>query len=148
MSGKVIYLTGAPASGKTTTVNNLLQMRNDIELWNYSQRLLDYLISYQAKEFSHRSLRQASAAIVRPEDIAAVDTMLIDFVAAWRGKKHVMIDSHPVTREDYGFRCTAFSTRQIQAISPDEIWVLYADPQTTVERIRFTHAAEIARLPP
>jgi adenylate kinase len=135
MNKKVIYLTGAPASGKTTTVQKLLQMRTDIELWNYSQRLIDYINDYQSKELTHDALRRASAAIVRPQDVTAVDTMLIDFVSRSRAEKHIIIDSHPATREDYGFRCTPFSETQICAISPDEIWVLYTDPETTIERI-------------
>jgi len=135
MKTKVVYVTGAPASGKSTTINRLLDGRSDIELWEYSQRLMDYVNVTRSDAVTHNSLRQSSAALLHPEDIAAVDKLLIEFVARNRDEKHVLIDSHPLTREEYGFRCTAFSALQIQAIAPDEIWVLYADPQTTISRI-------------
>jgi adenylate kinase len=149
---KVIYLTGAPASGKTTTVRQLLQSRQDIELWAYSSRLRDYIKNIRSEELTHEGLRQESATVVRPEDVVAVDTMLVDFISENRTAKHVIIDSHPVTKEDYGFRCTAFSTEQIQTLAPDEIWVLYTDPQTTIDRIcedgggRKTPSIEDARM--
>jgi adenylate kinase len=132
---KVVYLTGAPASGKTTTVQRLLDNRQDIELWNYSDRLMAFVNEKDSKKLTHSDLRHLSAAAVTPEDIVAVDNALIDFVLRSRADKHVIIDSHPVTREDYGFRCTAFSAEQILALAPDEIWVLYADPATIVKRI-------------
>ncbi|MCS3761595.1 ATP-binding protein [Bradyrhizobium centrosematis] len=135
MKAKVIYLTGAPASGKSTTVKKLLESRSDIELWEYSQRLIDYVNVTRPDPVTHSLLRQTSGALVRPEDIAEVDKLLINFVVRNKGEKHVIIDSHPLTREEYGFRCTAFSLPQIQAIAPDEVWVLYADPKTTIARI-------------
>jgi adenylate kinase len=136
VSRKVIYLTGAPASGKTTTAQRLLQLRSDIELWDYSRRLRKYVDKRYSKKLTHDALRRESATIIQAEDIAAVDAMLIDFISQHRDEKHVIIDSHPVTREDYGFRCTAFSADQVQAVSLSEIWVLYTDPQTTIERMR------------
>jgi adenylate kinase len=136
MVKKVIYLTGAPAAGKTTTIQKLLENRDDIELWAYSSRLMTYLEEAHSDRLTHETLRQKSGTVVRPEDIVAVDQKLIEFISRFRSTKYVIIDSHPITKEDYGFRCTAFSAEQIRTIAPDEIWVLYADPETTIERIR------------
>jgi adenylate kinase len=133
---KTIYLTGAPAAGKSTTIQRLRRVCDNVEIWEYSRRLGDYISGRQSYQVSHNQLRSASAAVVSPEDIVAVDRMLVDFVGSMRGQKHIVIDSHPVTKEDYGFRCTAFSYEQIRSIKPDEIWVLYAHPAVTLQRIR------------
>jgi adenylate kinase len=133
---KTIYLTGAPASGKSTTLDLLLDLTKDVAVWEYGNVLRDYINRKSIDKVSHDKLRESSAAIVTPADIAAIDEELIEFVAENRGKKHILIGSHPVTREDYGFRCTAFSHDQILAINPNEIWVLYANPSETVERIK------------
>lgn len=112
-----------------------MRARTDIEVWEYSLRLRDHLNRKQSQLISHQDLRSSSASIVGPDDIAAVDKLLVTYVNSFRGRKHIVIDSHPVTKEDYGFRCTAFSSHQIRTIAPDEIWVLYADPTTTIRRI-------------
>lgn len=138
MKGKkrTVYLTGAPAAGKSTTLQQLRGLVNDIEIWEYARRLADYIGSKRSQQVSHSELRSGSATIVSPKDIVAVDMLLLNYVTAARGKKHIIIDSHPVTKEDYGFRCTPFSQKQIKAIRPDEIWTLYADPITTIERVK------------
>ncbi len=48
---------------------------------------------------------------------------------------HVFIDSHPVTKEAFGFRVTPYSLDDFALLSPTQIWVLYADPETTAARI-------------
>ena len=50
----------------------------------------------------------------------------------------MIIDSHPVTKETYGFRVTAFAQEKVQRLRPDEIWVLYTAPCVMRERIRRT----------
>jgi adenylate kinase len=61
---KVVYLTGAPAIGKTTTVQRLLHNRQDIELWNYSSRLMTFVNEKHLNKLTHSDLRQLSAAAV------------------------------------------------------------------------------------
>ncbi len=131
---KVIYLTGAPASGKTTTVNRLLESGRSIEVWSYSERLKAYL-AQRKERASHVVMREQSSALITPEDIAAVDKLLIDFVNERRGKTNIIIDSHPVTKERYGFRITSFSVDQLHKLAPDEIWMTFASADETVRRI-------------
>jgi adenylate kinase len=47
----------------------------------------------------------------------------------------MVIDSHTVTKEDYGFRVTAFTPEQLRQLDPDVIICLYVTPETTRERI-------------
>ena|ERR1700677_2722711 len=132
---KTIYLTGAPASGKTTASHELVKLISDIELWSYSDHLIRYIEETKNIASSHESLREQSSSVIAPKDIVEVDKLLTDFVQENRRLKHIIIDSHPVTKEEYGFRCTAFSVDQIRAIAPDEIWVIFATESFSVDRI-------------
>lgn len=131
---KVIYLTGAPAAGKSSTMK-LLSAQMDLAVWEYGARLTAHC-QVSRDVGSQDDLRAESSAIVTPDDVKAVDLQLLEFVAERRRTQHVMIDSHPVTKESYGFRVTAFSQERITELNPDEIWAFYADPQVTRERIR------------
>lgn len=132
---KVIYLTGAPASGKSSTLRLLLQRRRDIAGWEYGARLTEHLKARSAHLADQNELRTKSATIVTPDDIRDVDRTLMEFVAENRLSRHVIIDSHPVTKEAWGYRITPFSLEDFSRLAPDEIWMLYASPELTVDRI-------------
>jgi adenylate kinase len=72
---------------------------------------------------------------VTPEDVQEVDHALVDFVSKHRATHTIVIDSHSVTKEIFGFRITPFSFEQIEHLAPDEIWLLYASPEVTIRRI-------------
>jgi tRNA uridine 5-carbamoylmethylation protein Kti12 len=55
---KTIYLTGAPASGKTTASHELVKLISDIELWSYSDHLIRYIEETKNIASSHESLRE------------------------------------------------------------------------------------------
>lgn len=132
---KTVYLTGAPASGKSSTVAALAKVVQPLEVWEYGSRLTAYIQERDSGLKSQSELRALSAGIVRPEDVNALDERLITFVEQNRSSSHIIIDSHPVTKEIYGFRITAFSHRQLFKLNPDEIWFLFVSPEITVERI-------------
>jgi len=132
---KVIYLTGAPASGKSSAAKALITQKPEIAVWTYGERLAATVQARGGLEGGHSELRAKSAAIVTPEDVEDTDRALLAFVQEHRASQHVLIDSHPVTKEDYGFRVTPFSLAQFASLSPSEIWVLYATPQETLRRI-------------
>lgn len=96
---KTIYLTGAPASGKTTAACELVKSASDIELWSYGAQLVRYVDEVKNITTTHERLRQQSAAIIAPEDIIEVDKRLVRYVRENRLSKHIIIDSHAVTRE-------------------------------------------------
>ncbi|WP_158665409.1 ATP-binding protein [Sinorhizobium fredii] len=131
---KTVYLTGAPAAGKSTTARLLKQQIPGLKIWEYGAELTRY-VKERAQIGSQADLRRLSANVVTPEDVAAVDKELLEFVNTNRGTYPIVIDSHPVTKEDFGYRITAFSEAQVKALAPDEIWVLFTPPNVTVERI-------------
>ncbi|WP_095203794.1 ATP-binding protein [Mesorhizobium carmichaelinearum] len=132
---KVIYLTGAPAAGKSSTTRLLAEKIPDLLIWEYGARLTEYLNDRCSTVQSQEDLRSQSAGLVTPSDVAEVDKLLATFVDNHRSARPIIIDSHPVTKEAYGYRITAFSFEQIARLKPDEIWVVFASPEETRKRI-------------
>lgn len=130
----VVYLTGAPASGKSTLVTALEKVVSPVTTFRYSKMLADFIAS-KTDGISHLRLRQESAGIVTKEDIETVDSNLIEQVSDCRKHSHVIIDSHPVTKESFGFRITPFSLDQLLRIAPTLILNLYAAPEVLLDRI-------------
>ena len=95
------------------------------------------LSSLTQRKLGHHQddLRTLSAAVVRPEDVVEVDPALLGLVAENRESRSILIDSHPVTKETYGYRITPFSLDQFARLAPNEIWVLFASPEATRTRI-------------
>ncbi|MBY5503438.1 AAA family ATPase [Rhizobium leguminosarum] len=135
MSLKTIYMTGAPAAGKSSTARLLAEAVTPLQLWEYGARLTKFVRDRGAAISDQSDVRRKSANIVLPEDVTAVDELLLQFIETHRASSHVLIDSHPVTKEDYGYRITAFSLDQVGKLNPDEIWVLYTSPEVAIQRI-------------
>jgi adenylate kinase len=133
---KVIYVTGAPAAGKSSTLARLAEADPSILHFKYGAELAMYIQSEGRPVADQQELRARSAKIVTPADVEAVDAKLLRMVGHYRGSQTILIDSHAVTKEDYGFRVTAFSQAVVQQLSPDEIWLFYTDPEVAVGRIR------------
>ena len=136
MGYKVVYVTGAPASGKSSTMACLLAERPEVGVWEYGARLTAFLKARGSDIADQRELRERSAHVVTPTDINALDDQLRTWVEQRRETQHLLIDSHPVTKEHYGFRVTAFSVDRVKSLQPTEIWLFYVSPEVTVERVR------------
>jgi adenylate kinase len=133
---EVIYITGPPAAGKTTLVENLHAAFPDLEIFIYSKLLSEHIGKRDRTKFSQKRLREQSGTVVTPEDIEQVDHYLIKSVQRVRKFHHVLIDSHPVTKEGFGFRVTAFSVPLLKALRPTRICMLFTDAQTVIKRIQ------------
>jgi adenylate kinase len=131
---EVVYLTGAPAAGKSTVSRALQERVSPLVIFEYGERLTQYL-SHQDESLTQDQIRARSARVVRPEDVEAVDRELLDFVAAERTRSHVLVDSHAVTKESYGFRITAFHIDGIRRLAPTRICMLYTPPEVAMRRI-------------
>ncbi|MBL6431682.1 MAG: AAA family ATPase [Alphaproteobacteria bacterium] len=132
---KVIYLTGAPAAGKSTTLEKLQEAQPSIFRFEYGAELTKFIQKRGALVANQKELRALSSQVVLPEDIEALDNILLEQVDILRGKRPVIIDSHPVTKETYGYRLTTFAQDKIQRLRPDEIWVFYTPPSVMLQRI-------------
>jgi adenylate kinase len=132
---KVVYLTGAPAAGKSSTTRLLAERVPGLLVWEYGARLTDHVIGRSTGVAHQSDLRTRSASVVTPDDVAEVDRALVAFVTEHRDSHPIIIDSHAVTKEVYGYRVTPFSLEQFARLAPDEIWVLFASPEATRARI-------------
>ncbi|MEQ1921604.1 MAG: ATP-binding protein [Pyrinomonadaceae bacterium] len=132
---EVIYLTGPPASGKSTLVASLEKVFQPLKTFVYSKVLAEYLGEKSLKQYSQDQMREMSARVITPEDIESVDLRLLEFVRDNTAETHIIIDSHAVTKEEYGFRVTPFSLEQLQQLRPTMIVALYTAPSVVVNRI-------------
>lgn len=135
VSFHVVYLTGAPAAGKSTLSRALKRQVGHIEVFEYGQRLTAYLAERDGVELTQAKLRAHSAGIATADDIEAVDTLLLDFVRRERPRSPVLIDTHAVTKESFGFRVTPFSLAQIAQLQPTMMIMLYTAPEIACARI-------------
>ena len=103
--------------------------------FTYSQALAEHLNAGQPATLSQDDMRRESARIIRPEDVDAVDRRLIRFVEENRINTHIIIDSHAVTKEKFGFRVTPFASDRLLAVKPTMIFMLYATAAVVQERI-------------
>ncbi|AVX92143.1 hypothetical protein PkP19E3_31275 (plasmid) [Pseudomonas koreensis] len=136
--GRIIYLTGAPATGKSTLTDRLEKLfgPGQVHVFTYSKELAR-VISERTGPVTQNDMREKSAGLITRQDVERVDRELIEVAA--RLKKdggYLVIDSHPVTIESYGFRVTPFSKSQLHDLSPDLIVCLYAEGHMLSERIK------------
>lgn len=132
----VIYLTGAPATGKSTLSRNLKSRIPSLEVFAYSEKLAEYVRQRAClSELTQDEIRRRSAQLITREDVSAVDAQLLELVQTRRGQVPILIDSHAVTKESFGFRITPFTTSELATLAPDMILCLYADSGHVSARI-------------
>lgn len=132
----VAYVTGAPAAGKTTLVTSLPSSVQPLKVYSYSALLTERIKAREQRQLVQDDIRRHSAGLITPEDVAALDNELVATVRTEREHSHVIIDSHPVTKETYGFRVTPFSVKQVEALRPTLVFVLYAPSEVIIHRIK------------
>lgn len=134
--GKVIYVTGAPATGKSTLCATLASDAN-IRSFCYSQRLRDHVNREVGAGLDEVDIRRRSAQVITARHVDEVDDILQAEAESCRTTgKHLLIDSHPVTKEGYGFRVTPFKLQRLLDLKVDHFICLYADPAVLASRIR------------
>lgn len=137
MSFKVVYLTGAPAAGKSTLIRTLAQKHNHVEVFEYGARMASWLSSKPKlpKQTHQHELRGGTEGRVADSDIEMVDDQMRAWIQSRRNHANLIIDSHQVTIENYGFRVAPFSAEQLHTFGIDEFWLLVLDSTSTLARI-------------
>jgi adenylate kinase len=131
----VVYLTGAPAAGKSSVAEQLKHAISPVEVFNYGQELTRYLAGKTGAALGQDELRKQSSRLITPEDVESLDSILLKRVEELRPTTNVVIDTHAVTKEPYGFRVTPFSLKRFGELRPTKIVVLYTSPEVAVSRI-------------
>jgi len=134
-SYQVVYLTGSPASGKSSVREALSGLVSPLQVFDYGEQLRAQVSRRRQGDVSYEHLRSQSAQLATPADISALDEHLIGWTETQRHTSHIVIDTHAVTREEYGFRATPFSLEQVKRLQPTLIFCLFVDPAITRERI-------------
>src|SRR5208337_869207 len=122
------YLTGAPAAGKSSISEQLRQIVSPLAVFNYGHELTKYLSKKTGDQLHQDDLRRESAKLITPQDVDALDTILLEKVRVLRTETNLIIDTHAVTKEVYGFRVTPFSLQRVGELRPSMIVVLYTSP--------------------
>lgn len=132
----VVYLTGAPACGKSTLMSALAAAVSPLITFSYSKELAEFVSRRDSAVYLQDEMRRKSSAVIGPEDVDAVDASLVKLVIERRADSHIIIDSHAVTKEPYGFRVTPFRLSRLEEIQPTLIFVLYASAEIIRARIQ------------
>ena len=105
----MIYLTGVPGSGKTTATSYLESIFDHLKVIRYGEVIQEKLEA-RNEGLEYSELRNLSSSVVSETDLVEVDQVVYNRVQELRLDNDVIIESHGVTREDYGFRVTPFKS--------------------------------------
>ena len=130
----IVYLTGIPGVGKTSVTQAIKSIDSRIEIIRYSDVLKSYYKTVYNQEYTTQQLREGSSKIISAEDIKCLDNHVVQMIKRSKAE-HIIIESHAVTVEEFGYRATPFSKHILTATNPDSIVVLYADPVLLQQRI-------------
>lgn len=130
----IIYLTGCPATGKTTLADALDDEFEKACVFKFGKELTN-LLQRSDPSVTQEKLRTSTAHISKPDLVNEINEKVILFCDENRHKKHVIIDTHAVTTEANGFRITPMSLEQIHRLNPDIFVCLTAHPVLRQNRI-------------
>jgi adenylate kinase len=134
IDGKVVMLTGAAGTGKSTLAAECATHIRPLQKVDFGQLLLEAKRNQGHTDLTYDQLRALSGTIIAPEDVRAVDSAFIESLPSLRTRTNVLIDSHAVTRESYGYRITHYSLDNLRRISFDAVVITYCHPDTWLER--------------
>lgn len=135
-TGKVVLLTGAPATGKSTLASYVQDHIQPVRCFDYGELLLRDLLRNTNSRLSYRRMRKLSADLISHRDVQSLDNRLIREIRRFRNDYNIIIDSHAVTRESFGFRVTPFSAAQLGRLNLDAVVALHCDPRMLADRIK------------
>jgi len=129
MEHKIVYLTGPPASGKTS-ISQVLHESYGAQVFSYGALLTERLVPVQGQE----ELRRRSAGLVTSSMVEDLDIELAQRISESTADL-VVIDSHAVTKEEWGFRAIPYSPATLSNLGVTHIVCLYAPTKVVAVRI-------------
>lgn len=132
---RLLYLTGAPASGKSTIANAISQIEPSIQIIRYSDEIKNFYAGSKRGQFTTQQLRAESSKIISHSDISNIDRYILEKIQT-SAANYIVLESHAITAESYGFRATPFSVQMLGMIAPDLIVCLYSETDLIFERIK------------
>lgn len=137
MTYKTIYMTGAPAAGKSTLAASLSRTFENVEVFEYGARMSLWLSTKAdtAGAVKQDELRSGTDRLVTRTDICRINTEMDAWIHERSSLSHLIIDSHQVTIEEFGLIYEPFTNEELRALRIDEIWVIDVDPSIAIDRI-------------
>ena len=131
---EVVLVTGTAAVGKSTLSRKIANTPG-FKAFEYGDELFQQAIQ-KHPEITHSETRSHSEIYISDEDIRNTDESLQLFIQKYRNEYHVVIDSHAVSKESYGFRSEPFALGELQRANFSRIVCLYCEPSIIVERTK------------
>lgn len=132
----VIYVTGAPGTGKSTLVRALQTQFSNVEVFSYGSSMVRHLQArYGPSSPDELGLRAGTDSSVTIADIRSVDSSMVAWVRERQKGRLLLIDTHQVTLEAIGLRFVPFEISVLSALPLTMIWLLTAAAATVVKRI-------------
>lgn len=127
-----LYLTGAPATGKSTVARAVAE-RTGGRYISYGELLTSQL---QGRIDSQQELRAQSSAVISHADVLSADKEVQRIIAAASKEMTLIVDSHAVTRERYGFRAVPYGLAQWRELPFSHVVCLWAEREVVRARIK------------
>jgi adenylate kinase len=134
--GKLVLLTGAPGTGKSTLAGVIQRIIKPVQSVDYGHLLLERLKKRMGSGISYSQLRRQSSDVISHLDVQKLDTELISEFRRLRKRTNLVIDSHAVTKERFGYRITPFSGNQLAKLKLDAVVSLHCDPEVLANRVQ------------
>lgn len=131
---EAVLLTGTAAVGKST-LSRKIGKTSGFKAFEYGDELFKQA-AQKHPEITHSETRSHSEIFIIDEDVRNTDEALQLFIQENRNKYHVVIDSHAVSKEIYGFRSEPFRLGELQRANFSRIVCLYCEPNIIVERTK------------
>lgn len=131
---ETILLTGAAGTGKSTLARAMAGDER-FAVFEYGAEIVRQ-VAASNPQVTQAQTRAETHNHVSAHHIEATDEALQRFVAANQGRRHVVIDSHAVTKERYGFRAAPFTSERLAGAGLSRIVVLHCEPDVLLNRIR------------
>jgi adenylate kinase len=132
--GKVVLLSGAPGTGKSTLRKSLGSAIAGLQHFDYGELLRRHKAKH-GSEITYEQLREQSASVISARDVADMDSKVIAEISDIRQSSDVIIDSHALTREEYGLRAIPFSSHHLSTLQLDALLILRCDPEVLLVRV-------------
>jgi adenylate kinase len=134
-SWDVFLLTGVPAVGKTSLAKKLSELIRPLQIISFGEMIL----AARADDnpgISHSELRRNPTSEAPMDTIKRSTELLISTLDELRTHTNVVIDSHAVAKDHYGFRVSPDSTAFLARLGLRAVFVLHANYDEISRRVK------------